>query len=104
MAAENRPFADVLHTHILNSSGRTRLMALIHTGDRICASCGGINGRHQPTCTRDESVGVISVCTRQQAIGGGDPLSYRRRDVELLHEAIIPYSWVVSSNMSCPTL
>ena len=23
-------------------------MALLHTGDRICASCGGMNGRHQP--------------------------------------------------------
>ena len=22
-------------------------MALLHTGDRICASCGGMNGRHQ---------------------------------------------------------
>ena len=46
-------------------------MALLHTGDRICASCGGINGRHQPTCIGDESVEVISVYTRQQAIEDG---------------------------------
>ena len=39
-------------------------MALLHTGDRICASCGGINGRHQSACTGDESVEVISVYTR----------------------------------------
>ena len=46
-------------------------MALLHTGDRICASCGGMNGRHQPACTGDESVEVISVYTRQQAIEDG---------------------------------
>jgi len=41
-------------------------MALLHTGDRICASCGGMNNRHQPICTADEVVEVISVYTRQQ--------------------------------------
>ena len=46
-------------------------MALLHTGDRICASCGGMNGRHQPACTGDESIEVISVYTRQQAIEDG---------------------------------
>jgi hypothetical protein len=46
-------------------------MALLHTGDRICASCGGINGHHQPTCIADESIEVISVYTRQQAIEDG---------------------------------
>src|SRR5271157_5867852 len=64
----DRPLADALHTHILNSSGRTRLMALLHTGDRICAPCGGMNNRHQPKCTADEFVEVISVYTRRQAI------------------------------------
>src|SRR5208337_433280 len=49
-------FADALHTHILNSSGRTRLMALLHTGDRICASCGGISGKHRLGCIGDNSV------------------------------------------------
>jgi hypothetical protein len=39
-------------------------MALLHTGDLICASCGGINGRHQSACTGDESVEVISVYGR----------------------------------------
>ena len=43
-------------------------MALLHKGDRICASCGGMNGRHHLTCIGDESVEVISVYTRQQAI------------------------------------
>ena len=46
-------------------------MALLHTGDRICASCGGINGRHEATCTADEFVEVISVYARQQAIDEG---------------------------------
>ena len=30
-------------------------MALLHTGDRICASCGGMNGKHRPGCIGDES-------------------------------------------------
>jgi len=46
-------------------------MALLDAGDRICASCGGINGRHHLTCIGDESVEVISVYTRQQAIEDG---------------------------------
>ena len=46
-------------------------MALLHTGDRICASCGGMNGRHRPACSGDESVEVISVYGRQQAIEDG---------------------------------
>jgi hypothetical protein len=46
-------------------------MTLLHTDDRISASCGGITGRHRPTCTVDESVEVISVYTRQQAIEDG---------------------------------
>ena len=46
-------------------------MALLHTGDRICASCGGMNGQHRPGCIGDESVEVISVYTRQQAIDDG---------------------------------
>ena len=31
-------------------------MALLHTGDRICASCGGMSGHHQPACSGDEYV------------------------------------------------
>ena len=46
-------------------------MALLHTGDCICASCGGMNGHHQPACIGDESVDVIGVYTRQQAIEDG---------------------------------
>ena len=46
-------------------------MALLHTSDRICASCGGMNGRHQLACTGDESVELISVYTRRQAIDDG---------------------------------
>ena len=46
-------------------------MALLHTGDRICSSCGGMNGHHQPLCSGDESVEVISVYGRQQAIEDG---------------------------------
>src|ERR1039458_1928160 len=51
--------------------GGLQSMALLHTGDRICASCGGMNNRHQPTCTVDEDVEVISVYTRRQAIDDG---------------------------------
>src|SRR5664279_1018494 len=46
-------------------------MALPHTSDRICASCGGMNGRHRAACSGDESVEVISVYGRQQAIEDG---------------------------------
>jgi len=46
-------------------------MALLSTGDRICASCGSINGHHRPGCTDDDSVEVITVYTRQQAIEDG---------------------------------
>ena len=46
-------------------------MALLHTGDRICASCGGINGRHRAGCSGDESIDVINVYSRQQAIEDG---------------------------------
>ena len=46
-------------------------MALLHTGDRICASCGGMNGRHRPACSGDESIDVINVYTRRQAIDDG---------------------------------
>ena len=38
-------------------------MALLQTGDRICSSCGGTNGRHQPACSGGESVEVISAYT-----------------------------------------
>ncbi|HME31465.1 MAG TPA: chromate efflux transporter [Terriglobales bacterium] len=46
-------------------------MALLHTGDRICASCGGMNGKHRPGCIGDDTVEVISVFSRQQAIDDG---------------------------------
>ncbi|HZD31552.1 MAG TPA: DUF6573 family protein [Candidatus Angelobacter sp.] len=46
-------------------------MVLLQTGDRICASCGAMNGQHRLACTGDESVEVISVYTRQQAIEDG---------------------------------
>jgi hypothetical protein len=46
-------------------------MALLHTGDRICASCGDMNNRLQPTCSAEEFVEVISVYTRRQAIEDG---------------------------------
>ena len=46
-------------------------MALLHTGDRICTSCGGMINHHQPTCTADEFVEVTSVYTRRQAIEDG---------------------------------
>ena len=39
-------------------------MAVLHTGDRICASCGGTNGKHRPGCIGDDTVEVISVYTR----------------------------------------
>ena len=46
-------------------------MALLYTGDRICASCGTINGKHRPGCIRDDTVEVISVYGRKQAIEDG---------------------------------
>src|ERR1017187_639392 len=46
-------------------------MALLHTGDRICASCGGINGKHLPGCIGDDTVEVISIYGREQAIEDG---------------------------------
>ena len=33
-------------------------MSLLHTGERICASCGGIR-HHQPACSRGDSIEVI---------------------------------------------
>ncbi len=41
-------------------------MALLHTGDRICASCGSINGHHWPGCTDGDSVEVISFTPASQ--------------------------------------
>ena len=46
-------------------------MALLHTGDRICASCGAISGKHRPGCIGDDTVEVISVYGRLQAIEDG---------------------------------
>ena len=46
-------------------------MALLHTGDRICASCGGMNGHHRPACSGDDSIEVIHVYSRRQAIEDG---------------------------------
>jgi hypothetical protein len=46
-------------------------MALLYTGDRICASCGAINGKHRPGCIGDDSIEVIHVYSRRQAIEDG---------------------------------
>jgi hypothetical protein len=46
-------------------------MALLHTGDRICASCGGVNGHHQSACSGGDSIEVIHAYSRQQAIDDG---------------------------------
>lgn len=46
-------------------------MPLLHTGDCICASCGGVNGQHRPACVGGESIEVLSVYTRSQAIEDG---------------------------------
>jgi hypothetical protein len=43
-------------------------MGLLHKGDRICASCGGMKGKHRPGCIGDDTVEVISIFGRQQAI------------------------------------
>ena len=63
-------------------------MTQLHTGDRICPSCGGINSQHRPTCAGGESVEVISIYTRQQAIEDGvlvdceqEPMGEMRRQV-----------------------
>ena len=42
-------------------------MALLHTGDRICASCGGMNGKHRPGCIGDDTVEVISTAANKQS-------------------------------------
>jgi hypothetical protein len=46
-------------------------MALLHTGDRICASCGGLNDHHQPACSGDDSIEVIHLYSRRQEIEDG---------------------------------
>jgi len=46
-------------------------MSQLKAGDCVCASCGGINGRHRALCVRDSPVEVISVYTRKQAIADG---------------------------------
>ncbi len=46
-------------------------MVLLHTGDRICASCRGMNGKHRPGCIGDDTVEVISIYGRQQAMEDG---------------------------------
>ena len=46
-------------------------MSQLHAGDRICGSCGGVNGRHRPACANDDPVEVITVYTLKQAIEDG---------------------------------
>src|SRR5271167_2851701 len=89
-------------------------MALLHTGDRICASCGGMNGRHQLACTGDESVEVISAYTRQQAIEDGTlvdceqtPMSEMRRQLmkwplAMTATAFHRYVWPIDEEANLP--
>jgi hypothetical protein len=46
-------------------------MTQLDAGDRICSSCGGLNGQHRALCTGGESIEVISVYTRREAIADG---------------------------------
>jgi hypothetical protein len=46
-------------------------MSRLKAGDRVCASCGGINDHHRSHCASDNPVKVISVYTRKQAIADG---------------------------------
>lgn len=89
-------------------------MALLHTGDRICASCGGMNSRHQPTCTADEFVEVISVYTRRQAIEDGilvdcdqAPMGEMRRQImkwplAMTATAFHRYVWAIDEEANLP--
>ena len=89
-------------------------MALLHTGDRICASCGGMNGRHRPACSGDESVEVISVYTRRQAIDDGilvdceqAPIGEMRRQLikwplAMTTTAFHRYVWPIGEDANLP--
>ena len=77
-------------------------MALLHTGDRICASCGGMNGRHRPACSGDESIEVISVYTRQQAIVKCDPPPHYRRQLSCFMRRQYPTPGLCQHVMSNP--
>jgi hypothetical protein len=89
-------------------------MALLHTGDRICASCGGTNGKHRPGCIGDESVEVISVYTRRQAIDDGilvdceqSPMGEMRRQLmkwplAVTATAFHRYVWPIDEEQDLP--
>src|SRR5271157_2310394 len=89
-------------------------MALLDTGDRICVSYGGMNDRHQLACTGDESVEVISVYTRQQAIEDGilvdceqAPMGEMRRQLmkwplAMTTTAFHRYVWPIGQDANLP--
>jgi hypothetical protein len=89
-------------------------MALLHTGDRICASCGGINGRHRAACSGDESIDVLSVYSRRQAIEDGilvdceqAPMSEMRRQLmkwplAMTATAFHRYVWPIDEEADLP--
>jgi Family of unknown function (DUF6573) len=89
-------------------------MALLHTGDRICASCGGMIGKHRPGCIGDDIVEVISVYTRQQAIDDGilvdceqSPMGEMRRQLmkwplAMTATAFHRYVWPIEEKANLP--
>jgi len=90
-------------------------MALLHTGDRICASCGGISGKHRLGCIGDNSVEVISVYSRQQAIDDGilvdceqAPMGEMRRQLmkwplAMTATAFHRYVWPIDEEANLPS-
>src|SRR5271166_5749092 len=89
-------------------------MAMLHTGDRICASCGGINSRHRAACSGDESIDVLNVYTRRQAIEDGilvdceqAPMGEMRRQImkwplAMTAAAFHRYVWPIDEEANLP--
>ena len=89
-------------------------MALLLTGDRICASCGGMNGHHQPACSGGNSIEVIHAYSRRQAIEDGilvdceqAPMGEMRRQLmkwplAMTATAFHRYVWPIDENANLP--
>ena len=90
-------------------------MAQLHAGDRICSSCGGLNGQHQAPCAGGESIEVISVYTRREAIADGvlvdceqEPMGEMRRQVmkwplAMTVTAFNRYVWSIDEQETLPS-
>ena len=90
-------------------------MTQLDAGDRICSSCGGLNGQHRALCAGGESIEVISVYTRREAIADGvlvdceqEPLGGMRRQVmkwplAMTATAFNRYVWSIDEQETLPS-